>query len=66
MPLPAAESGRLLARYAAERPRAARTLMRAIGRQSDGTAEAYRRIGPTPDHGVPLVALVLLESTHDG
>ncbi|GLZ48329.1 nitroreductase [Actinomycetospora sp. NBRC 106375] len=56
-PLPAAESGRLLAGYAARRPRTAAALMRLLDHDVDGSPEAYERIGADGEHGVPLVLL---------
>jgi deazaflavin-dependent oxidoreductase (nitroreductase family) len=56
-PLPPAESGRRLAGYARRYPRAAASLLRAIGQDVDGSDAAYERIGSDPEHGIPLVAL---------
>jgi len=57
-PLPPAESGRRLAGYAGRHPRAAASLLRAIGQDVDGSDAAYQRVGSDPDGGVPLVVLV--------
>ena len=57
-PLPPAESGRRLAGYARRYPRAAASLLRAIGQDVDGSDAAYERIGSDPEHGIPLVALL--------
>jgi hypothetical protein len=54
-PLPPAESGRHLAGYARRHPRAAASLLRAIGQDVDGSDAAYERIGSDPEHGIPLV-----------
>lgn len=56
-PLPAAESGRCLAAYAGRHPRTTAALMRAIGRDMDGSRSGYERLGADRDHGVPLIAL---------
>jgi hypothetical protein len=52
------ESGRRLAGYAHRHPRAAASLLRAIGQDVDGSDAAYERVGSDPDHGIPLVALL--------
>lgn len=56
-PLEPGESGRRLAAYARRHPRTAATLMATIGREVDGTAAGYERLGADRDHGIPLVAL---------
>ena len=56
-PLPAAESGRRLAEYAARHPRIAAELLTAIGQYIDGTAENYRRVGADAERGVPVILL---------
>ncbi|GAA4796930.1 hypothetical protein GCM10023200_36350 [Actinomycetospora chlora] len=56
-PLPSAESGRLLADYAARRPRTAAALMRMLDRDVDGSRAAYERVGADAEHGVPLVVI---------
>jgi len=57
-PLAPAESGRRLAGYAHRHPRAAASLLRAIGQDVDGSDAAYERVGSDSEHGIPLVALV--------
>lgn len=57
-PLPAAESGRRLAEYAACHPCAAAALVRLLDHDVDGSPAAYARLGADPEHGVPLVQLV--------
>jgi deazaflavin-dependent oxidoreductase (nitroreductase family) len=52
--LPAEEGGRIMARYAAQRSKAAKQLTRYMGFEVDGTAESYRRAG----EGIPFVRLV--------
>lgn len=56
-PLTPAESGRALAYYARRHPRTAAALMRTLGRDVDGSAADYERIGSDVEHGIPLVAL---------
>lgn len=56
-PLPAAESGRRLAEYAARHPWIAAELLTAIGRYVDGTAVNYRRVGADTERGVPVILL---------
>ncbi|WP_236700374.1 nitroreductase family deazaflavin-dependent oxidoreductase [Allosalinactinospora lopnorensis] len=56
-PLPAEESGRSLAEYARRHPRAAASLLRALGLYVDGSAANYERVGSDPEHGVPVVLL---------
>ncbi|MFD7664748.1 nitroreductase family deazaflavin-dependent oxidoreductase [Streptomyces sp. NPDC059788] len=52
--LPAEEGGRIMARYGAKHPKAAKSLTGYMGFEADGTAEGYRQAG---EH-IPFVRLV--------
>jgi len=57
-PLPARESGQVLAHYAQEHPVAATELMRGLGHDVADGLDDFERIGADPVNGVPVVRLL--------